>query len=378
MFNSAVPDSLTLGQLGRIKLSDLCEAVECESLTPEAIDTFDCLSASWSERATRGEIWPCDITDDGTPFEFSVAFEGERAEVRMLAEAQGANPSLEEQWRAGVDLTRRLSQRFGADISRFERIAELFRPRLGNQGHFALWHGVTVRAFPGAPDFKVYLNPQIRGAGEAATLVSQALSALGLEHASTFVQNYDTQRDGKARPLYLSLDLAADAAARVKLYFAHDAASPHDLDWLLSRCKNAQPDDLKTWCRAVLGSVGPFLERPLLSCVAFTSGEPKPTGTLHMPARCYVANDALLAQRVSRLLDDRAAALYLSALSAVASGPLACGRGLQTYVSLRRVEGAPRLTVYLAPEAYSLRSRRRYSGLAPRMGDASDAAVRSA
>ncbi len=77
-----------------------------------------------------------------------------------------------------------------------------------------------------------------------------------------------------------------------------------------------------------------------------------------MPIRCYVKHDAEALARVSTLLTPTDADRLSRALIAVSERPLNVGRGLLTYASMRREGGATRVTVYLAPEAYSITSRR--------------------
>ena len=64
------------------------------------------------------------------------------------------------------------------------------------------------------------------------------------------------------------------------------------------------------------------------------------------------------AQGIESLLTPTDADRLSRALIAVSERPLNVGRGLLTYASMRREGGATRVTVYLAPEAYSITSRR--------------------
>jgi hypothetical protein len=340
----------TLGQVGRAKLARLCEAIGQSHLTQSALGTFECLATSWADRSIGSDSWASDITDDATPFEFSLAFEGSTPEIRILVEAQGNAPSLAEQWNAGLRLNQQLMTRFGLHAERFERVAELFAPTAGDSGSFALWHGVTIRGGDNAPDFKIYLNPQLRGPTGAVSRILEALERLEFEHAIDFVRAY-CESDAHASPRYFSLDVSASPRARVKIYFAHEQRV--HAQRLLSKCSNVRPADVDEWCNAFVGKQGQFDRRPVLSCLGFTSQSEKVEGTLHLPVRSYVANDDIVAQRVGQVLGEGSASVYLSALSAIATRPLARRSGLQTYVSIRRVAEIPRITVYLAPEAYS-------------------------
>jgi hypothetical protein len=125
---------------------------------------------------------------------------------------------------------------------------------------------------------------------------------------------------------------------------------------VLSRCPNLLPSDVSSWCNAVVGKQTRFNERPLLSCFSFTQADQRPCGTIHIPARCYVENDHVLFERILGLMDDVSGELYKSTVRALIARPLDSGRGFQTYVSMRRSKGLPRMTVYLAPEVYAFKA----------------------
>src|SRR4030095_7400459 len=83
--------------------------------------------------------WPCQISDDGSPVEFSVVLDSERPEVRMLWENQPHGSDFGARVKAGLDCLSRLQSSYGADTSRFERVRDLFLPEDGD-GVFAVWH----------------------------------------------------------------------------------------------------------------------------------------------------------------------------------------------------------------------------------------------
>jgi DMATS type aromatic prenyltransferase len=350
---SSLLRSSTLGDMGVSALLRLCKATGRIELIDQAARVFDVMSRSWAGRSIGVPAWPSDLTDDATPFEFSLGFEQGRPDVRMLVEAQGALPTAHEQWKAGLALSHELASQFGASCDELSRLADLFTPASDSALHFGLWHGVTFRPAQQLPDFKAYLNPLVDGRTRAFQVVREALLRLELEESAAFMAEVERTCGGRAWPVYFCLDMERSEGSRAKVYVAHYDGTTQDAAGVLSRCTNLQPGDVEHWCRSIVGSETAFLERPLLSCFSFTRRDPRPCGTLHIPARCYVENDQVLFERVLGLLDDVTGEVYKSAVRALSTRPLERGRGFQTYVSLRRVKGLPRVTVYLAPEIYS-------------------------
>lgn len=106
--------------------------------------------------------WPSNIADDHSPVEFSVAFSPtEPPTVRILGETLGAPPSR----LANMLATQRFldihAHRAGLSTSRLDSVRDLFATR-DPQGVFALWCSLVFRNGR-RPEFKVYLNPELRG-----------------------------------------------------------------------------------------------------------------------------------------------------------------------------------------------------------------------
>jgi DMATS type aromatic prenyltransferase len=345
----------TLGDIGSAGLIRLCKALGRSDLIEPALRVFEVMNHSWSRRLLQEPAWPSDLTDDATPFEFSLAFEQGRPEVRMLVEAQGSIPTAHEQWNAGRALSRQLTEEFGASCADLDRVADLFEPSKDSAMHFGLWHGVTFRPMNHPAEFKAYVNPLARGRSDAFRVVREALSRLDLRDSAAFLTSAEDACGGRALPVYFCLDMLQGETSRAKIYLAHEQTEWSDAERLLSRCHNLEPSDVTKWCSQIVGPDASFDKRPLLSCFSFTQGDQRPCGTLHIPARCYVENDQVLFERIMRLLDDVASECYESAVQALVARPLDTARGFQSYVSLRRAKGLPRVTVYLAPEVYALK-----------------------
>src|SRR5262249_31938044 len=121
---------LTLAELATARLSNLCYAVGISpSQTATAVGVFRTLSASWGGWPASLEArWPSDITDDHSPFEFSLALEGDSPEVRFLIEVQGETPSVQSNWIAARVMNERLAVDLGAHLGRFADVEDLFTP----------------------------------------------------------------------------------------------------------------------------------------------------------------------------------------------------------------------------------------------------------
>ena len=170
--------SPTYREFGLNKLHSLLEGLGLGGQSEKATQLFDLLTESFSFFPLgAAPLWPSDITDDGTPFEFSVAFSGGEPSVRILAEAQRPPFNHESAWQAALAVNERLSTLPGVDLERFAKIAALFEPQVGTPARFGLWHAGELRR-DGSLAFKAYLNPRVAGADHAPALVREALECL--------------------------------------------------------------------------------------------------------------------------------------------------------------------------------------------------------
>lgn len=354
---STQSSGISLGALGRRKLRSLAAALELSNeLTTQALDVFALMSQSWADWAVGDSpAWPNDISDDGTPFEFSVSFDGKAPRLRMLAESQAPPISKVSSWAGGLAFGKRLQARGLADLTLFEQVQDLFVPAVGARSRFSLWHAAVLEEARPAL-FKAYVNPCLFGMGSAPYVVEQALLRLGYADAWAFLQERLANNPG-AEIRYFSVDLEAPEAARVKVYIGC-AESAAAVDRLIAGASNAEPQDAQHWLNTLTARQGPFDARPILSCFSFRRNLAIPDVTVHVPIRCYVKHDTEALARVSKLMSARDSQRLSQALSAVSERPLSVGRGLLTYASLRREGSVVRVTVYVAPEAYSITSRR--------------------
>jgi hypothetical protein len=341
------------------RLRRLCEATGLEAeATARAESVFRSVIVPWSrvERSLSGEgdEWLSEISDDNTPIEFSVTLSPEGAEVRVLFEPQGDEPTLASHRAAALAMHECLERDYQADLSRFRRVLDVFLPP-DMQGPFALWSAV-VFSNRHPPAFKAYFNPQARGAGRAAELVTDALRRLDMPRAVRTLACSVTRRDPHRDELkYFALDLSHDARARVKVYVRHHDATPEDLELVASAAPGSNPGEALQFARAMGGGAECFRARATFSCAAFVEGETeRPAAVTHyVPVCAYSETDAVVEERVAAYLSDHGLATdpYRSMLRAFANRPLAAGVGMQSWVAFRRYQNVPRLTIYLGSEA---------------------------
>jgi hypothetical protein len=172
----------TYVECGVEKLTALGNAVGLGGQIDRITEIFQALTTSWGNRQV-GEIstWKSDVSDDCAPFEFSLALAPDRAELRVLIEAQGTVPDLYTNWQAGLELNQYLAQHFNVSLDRFEQIADLYTPT-NPEAKFSMWHAICF--YPDKePSFKLYLNPQAQQPSRAAAIVEASLVQLGFTHA---------------------------------------------------------------------------------------------------------------------------------------------------------------------------------------------------
>lgn len=342
---------VTLHHLGLAKLVGLCQALrQGPEQTSRAVDVFETLTQHWAQASAEPKpAWPSDITDDGTPFEFSVSFHEGGADLRMLVEPQTQPTSLSSNWTAGLEINELLRERYGANNRHFDQVADLFAPGPGSNAQFSIWHAAVLRP-DGTRLFKVYLNPRIRGASAARELVNEALARLGRRDVAERLA--PALADDGSEPRYFSLDLEEARTSRVKVYVGRND-NVEAIDRLATCASDLAPGEAAAWVERLSRRRDRFTARPILTCFAFDSESAAATATVHVPVRCYVKNDAESADAVCSFLSPLQAASFRRVLSALSPCSLEHNTGLVTYASLRRSSKGPRVTVYLAPQVYS-------------------------
>jgi DMATS type aromatic prenyltransferase len=356
MSSNALREDLgTFFNLNAERLSGLCDATGLREQTPEILDLFRRLTSPWTDEPVgKSPRWPSLVGDDHTPYEFSLGL-GETPELRLMAEPLGAVPSFHANQEAALGLLNSLARDFDVDLSRFEKVRDLFLPS-NPHGTFGVWAAVGFGPNR-APEFKVYLDPEAQGRELAPKLIHEAVGRLGLPKAWNAISNTLVRRGELDELKYLSLDLSASPKARLKVYARHEQCSVRDLESAASASPWYQQGDVTQFLKTVAPDVdGVFRGRAPLTCYAFVQGrgDGPSSATTHFPINGYAKHDAEIAERVLQCLTwlKLPSEPYKRAMNAFANRPLERGIGLQAYVSFRRDQGKPRLTVYLPTEVY--------------------------
>ena len=168
---------------GARRLSDLARANGLDEDAESIVEVFARTLEPWGDRLIKNSIdapWRSDVADDDTPYEFSVTYSGEAPELRVLVEAQHREPSLLNNWKAGLKLSRNLEERYEVSSVRHDAVADLFEPQPG--ARMGIWHAACFR--PGRPpDFEVDFDCQAQGRWRAPAPAEEALCRLGFDRA---------------------------------------------------------------------------------------------------------------------------------------------------------------------------------------------------
>lgn len=338
------------------QLGELCSAMGLpDRETPVAL-LGDLLGPAGARAPREPPRWPSVVADDHTPVEYSIALDDDGSKtVRIFGETLGDEPTHAANVRAARALLASIARRYPIALERFRRIEDLFLPE-EPRGKFVIWFSFIFR--PGAaPDFKVYLNPLVRGDGGDRELVAEGCRRLGLAEAYDVAIAHGLERPSD-RFLYFALDLKDDPSSRVKLYVLHPDAEPAIALRASEATEGVDAGRLRAFCDDIGGPTPRFRGQPLVSGYTFVEGDhARPsTYSLYLPVRDYTHDDEVARARVrSHLERSRVDPETLDrALAAVARRPLAEGSGLIAHVSLRLGGRKPGTSIYLSAEAFGV------------------------
>ncbi|MGH3761550.1 hypothetical protein, partial [Actinophytocola sp.] len=201
-----------------------------------------------------------------------------------------------------------------------------------------------------APWFKIYLNPQARGRGHAAPLVSEAMRRLG------FAEQWELVRQRLAEPalwemaselVYIALDLQATDDARVKIYLRHAGATPEQLDHLAGAAEEHVAGEVTDVCRKVSAKLAP--KPPITTFTLLGSAARPQRCTVNLPISPNLDDDAEGCRAITEAfrltgLDPAPCERALAALT-----PRPETSHMLNYVG---ITGHRRLTVFLSLEAH--------------------------
>jgi DMATS type aromatic prenyltransferase len=351
----------TYVECGVEKLTALCESVGLNHQTDRIIEIFRSITTSWGNKAVGDTTWPSDVSDDAAPFEFSLALDPDNIELRVLVEAQGSEATLQSNWQAGLELNQHLAANYQVNLDRFNQIADLYTPT-NAAAKFSIWHAVCF--YPDkAPAFKLYLNPQSQSQKRSAAIVEESLVRLGFTHAWPTLAETSAQRGpDKDEFVYFALDLATDPQARVKVYLRHHDATPVELESALSAARNYVSGDAIEFCQAMAPEQTSFSAKSAITCFSFIAGDDltPSNGTVYLPISNYATDDRIVCDRIDLYFIQHGlpVAKYQSAIQSLAARSLESGIGMHSYASFRRVQHQRRVSIYLNPEANTVRSPR--------------------
>jgi DMATS type aromatic prenyltransferase len=344
----------TYVECGIEKLTALCHSVGLSNKIEQIVEIFRTLTSSWGDTAVGAKsTWKSDVSDDGAPFEFSIALDSNKAELRVLVEAQSSEATLQSNWQAGLELNQQLAKKYHVSLDRFQQISDLFAPT-NSTAKFSIWHSACFYADK-EPAFKLYLNPQAQSQSKAAAIVEESLVRLGFDRAWPTLAETAAQRGpNKDEFVYFSLDLASHSKARVKVYLRHHDATPAELESALSAARNYVSGDATEFCQAMAPGQTSFTQKPVITSFSLIDGDNciPSSGTLHLPISNYASDDRVVCDRLDLYFIQNSfpISVYQSILKSFAKRRLEAGIGMHSYVSLRREEQEQRVTIYLNPE----------------------------
>lgn len=347
-------DAYTLGSFGRSKLHVLCNGLNLrKKQTDSAIKMFDLACQSWSDWPLHATpYWPSDISDDQTPFEFSVEFGSQDVLLRILFESQLKPITLNSSWFAGLQLHERIKHLPGVDLTKFELIADLFKPA-ENASTFSLWHSAVLNS-DGNYLFKAYLNPQIHGLDSSASLIQEALTRLNLTNAWEFIASKLSASEGNIRLMFFSLDLVQGSHSRVKVYFSNSTMLLQHYDSQFQDSRNYKSGEISKWIKTLTGLDNTLDSRHIGNYFAFNSGDQRnPVCSIQVPIRQYVENDYSALQRTLTLLPHNHRKKLNAVISNMSTCTLDLNRGLLAHVAIKHDADELCIVTYLSAEAYT-------------------------
>ena len=307
--------------------------------------------------------WLPTLSNDHTPWEYSMALDqrtGE-CELRFMVEAQASENSFEQYHARASEVNEAISNQYALSTSfdRYHVIRDLFSTPPANGGGFALWHSFSSSKALGK--WKLYMNPLAFGRAGSLAVAREALERLDYHGAWEVVERILSVNDFV---VYVGLGCQVEGEdSEIKVYIAHPDATSTEISRKHSElCPQASIYEIQQFLAVMSGnSHGPYGRKPVLTTLGFKKKDPKnPHRTVHFPIDHYVTSDAEAQERIERYMDQISAPAayrekYRKAVNTVQRRPLAAGRGIHSWVSLKYKSspgGRVTNTFYLSPETY--------------------------
>lgn len=315
-----------------------------------AVAVFRLLARSWADTPLSAPPPWSGLGADASGCDVSMVLDGARQEVRVTVEAQGHPPSPQAYWNAAMGLSETLEARHGADISRLKALEDIFRP-LDPNAAGALWHGAVFQNGK-APWFKVYLHVMALGRHRARSTARAALDRLGLVASWPAVESRLQDAD---ELLFLSFDLVAGDAGRVKIYIRHAEATAAALARAAQSPGSDNAGGIQSFVDELAGGPGRIIRRGALTSLQLKGGSEEPVhASTHI--RLYphcAASDSVLFTRLERVLRQFGipSTPYRAAFRSLTS-PTRTDEALHGWASIQWTRERPSVTVYLSPRLY--------------------------
>jgi DMATS type aromatic prenyltransferase len=327
---------------------------------PMVMNALDSVLRPWGHRVIGSKpCYPSYVSADGFPAELSVSWRGRVPEARVLFEPLGRRLTPFGVQESGREMVRSLAALPGVSIERYLCLEDLFtvgRPRSSRPG---VWLSLAWR--PGSvPMYKVYLNPQARGASRTWDVVTAAMDRVGLARACRSVTAVKNPLTAAGHELeFFALDLTDGPGTRVKVYFRHHRCSVADMNHLASLARWHDPERAADVCAQIYGSAGGRLTNEPMTCLAFRGAEEPDEANIYLRLSGNLDSDEEARRRITRIMrTERAHAdQYLRVIDHMASTAPAGMSGSQEFLSYRTTaDGNADIGVYFRFPIYSVLS----------------------
>ncbi len=334
---------------------------ETRDTIPQATAALEVMCSELPERKVREPLHPAHwIGFDGTPLEISLRLGASSGPaVRFCVDAAVAKGTKEvqlEAWRGGRRIAERIRDGFGARLDGFSRVESIFLPVDSTPHRLVFACGPDPAGGKFQAYFSVSRNSQER--------VQRALVELGAPRfsklLSTVLANEHT---------WLSVDLAAPAEARTKVYINLVSFEVSALRAFHALAPDHWPTDVDDTINALYGQVPEPLssEKGGLILCYHVRGDEVTGLTFHFPTSPMglslkgdvLLSDGALSHRISTLMKREGIPQgpYLAALDALACHSLDDELCIHKYLSILREKNGERVvTNYLCPRFFAFRS----------------------
>ncbi|MGP4014622.1 tryptophan dimethylallyltransferase family protein [Saccharopolyspora sp. 5N708] len=312
------------------------------SAVDRSVSELDAVLSPWGDQPIGSACAPPSfVSADGFPAEMSVSWKGGDAELRVLFESLGTEPTPRSRQEAGLALTHRLAETRGVSLDRFHAVADLFLADCPLPNRPTVWHSLAWQP-PHPPTYKVYLNPQAHGPDRAIEVVTEAMRRLNMVAAWNPVLQRLPELSQRGHEMeFVGLDLDERARARVKVYFRHHPMRQSEMDLIAALAHRHDTERAKSAWRAIYGGGhDTTIDNEPLTCLAFRSGSSGPEeANLYLRLPDNARSDAEAHDRIAALMRSEGIdpIPYQKLIHSIAPAALETVSGLQELLSYRTI-----------------------------------------